>query len=251
MSSKNKFDILNEGLVSISREGWDKVGLATYREDYLDELSSLTWSRKGNYLKNSKLEISLHKYIMMKWYGEDEVKEMLDKGWVIDHMDNNGYNCTIENLEFLSRHINTSKGNWLDIEKEDARQHIALGLFKDFSTGNYQITIGFNDDVGLNKDDGKLLLLDNIKLLYNSSYKTVILEAERILNDYRENNEINLDKLSFKDIKIQPAIFINRPIDDKEEAFIKPYEGRYLLSGKGIYIHTIGYEKGWSLNEKE
>lgn len=38
---------------------------------------------------------------MEKWYGKETLDEMTEKGWVVDHMNNNGYDCRICNLEFL------------------------------------------------------------------------------------------------------------------------------------------------------
>lgn len=60
---------------------------------------------------------------------------------------NNRYDCRICNLEFLSFRHNVAKGQTLDVESAEMKYHIALNLFKDFSTGLYQISIGFNDNV--------------------------------------------------------------------------------------------------------
>lgn len=40
---------------------------------------------------------------------------------------------------------NTAKGQTLDIDSKRLSHRIALNIFKDFSTGYYQITIGCND----------------------------------------------------------------------------------------------------------
>lgn len=42
-TSKNKFEIINDE-INISKEGWPLIGLATYREDYYEELTSKTWT---------------------------------------------------------------------------------------------------------------------------------------------------------------------------------------------------------------
>ncbi|MGO5054583.1 HNH endonuclease [Holdemanella porci] len=109
--SKNKFEIINDE-IHITREGWPLIGLTTYREDYYEELTSKTWSlTKPNsdtedkgYLSNGTLGL-LHRYIAGKWYGEDVLKDMTEKGYVVDHMNNNHADCRISNLEFLKKSI--------------------------------------------------------------------------------------------------------------------------------------------------
>ena len=89
MASKNKFEIVN-GNVHISREGWKKIAEVTYREDYYEELTSVTWTEVNGYIKNAKYGY-LHRYMMEKWYGKELLMEMTQKGWVVDHMNHNGY----------------------------------------------------------------------------------------------------------------------------------------------------------------
>lgn len=151
--SKNKFEIVNND-VYITKDEWSIIGMTTYREDYYEELTSKTWRlTKANsntddkgYLSNSTLGL-LHRYIAAKWYGEDVLKEMTEKGYVVDHMNNNHVDCRISNLEFLKKSYNTAKGQAFDVDSKDMKRHIAVNLFKDFSTGYYQITIGCNDDI--------------------------------------------------------------------------------------------------------
>lgn len=152
--SKNRFEIAN-GNINILRDDWKKCAQVTYREDYFEELASVTWRENNGYVVNNKLGY-LHRYIMKKWYGEEIFDEMVKRGWVVDHMNNNGFDCRICNLEFLAPNQNIAKGHNLDIEAEEQRHHIALNLFKDFSTGLYQISIVFNDNVYLSNGIEKI-----------------------------------------------------------------------------------------------
>ena len=145
MASRNKFEVVN-GNVHIFRDGWEKVAEVTYREDYYEELTSVTWTKNNGYIKNSKLG-SLHRYMVEKWYGKEILQEMTEQGWVVDHMNNNGFDCRICNLEFLLSRHNVAKGQRLDVESKEMWKNIALNLYKDFTTGFYQIAIGFNDDI--------------------------------------------------------------------------------------------------------
>ena len=100
-TSKNKFEIINDE-IHISKEGWPLIGLTTYREDYYEELTSKTWTlTKANsetddkgYLSNKTLGL-LHRYIVAKWYGQDVLDTMTQKGFVVDHLNNNHTDCRI------------------------------------------------------------------------------------------------------------------------------------------------------------
>ena len=100
-TSKNKFEIINDE-IHISKEGWPLIGLTTYREDYYEELTSKTWAlTKANsetddkgYLSNKTLGV-LHRYIVAKWYGQDVLDTMTQKGFVVDHLNNNHTDCRI------------------------------------------------------------------------------------------------------------------------------------------------------------
>lgn len=87
---KNKFSVTGDSL-TIANEDWDKLASATIRDDYADELMSVTWSKNGEYLYSNKLKVYLHIFIMKKWYGDDVYNRMREAGCVVDHMDNNGF----------------------------------------------------------------------------------------------------------------------------------------------------------------
>ena len=70
--SKNTF-VVNDETITIMRSEWDKNALASYREDYYEELTSHTWGLKNGYPNNDALGGGLHRYMMAKWYGEDVI----------------------------------------------------------------------------------------------------------------------------------------------------------------------------------
>ena len=131
-TSKNKFEIINDE-IHISKEGWPLIGLTTYREDYYEELTSKTWTlTKANsetndkgYLSNKTLGL-LHRYIVAKWYGQDVLDTMTQKGFVVDHLNNNHTDCRISNLEFLKKAYNTAKGQAFDVDSKMMEHHIAV-----------------------------------------------------------------------------------------------------------------------------
>ena len=62
--TKNTFDI-SEDIVNIHRQEWEHIASASIREDYKEELCSVTWSINNGYLYNKKLGY-LHIYIVKK-----------------------------------------------------------------------------------------------------------------------------------------------------------------------------------------
>lgn len=123
--SKVKYNPQGEVLY-ISHPDWDFIATASLRSDYADEIQSVTWSKNGDYLYSSTFECYLHVYIMKKWYGEDFYEAMKANDYVVDHMDNNGYNCCIENLCFLASDENKAKG--MTVDKLSREKHTLPSL---------------------------------------------------------------------------------------------------------------------------
>ncbi|MDQ0216799.1 hypothetical protein J2S13_003285 [Oikeobacillus pervagus] len=125
----------------------EQIAFATYREDYYEELSTYTWTLSNGYPTNATLGGCLHRYMMAKWYGDVVLRDLIEKGYVVDHMNHGHMDCRISNLEFLKHNRNVAKGQYLDKEAKQMRYRLAVTLFKDFFTGCYQITIGCNNHI--------------------------------------------------------------------------------------------------------
>ena len=242
--SKNAFEIDGD-IISITRPEWGFKAYATVREDYLDEIQSVTWGLSyDRYPYNSKLG-TLHSYIMKKWYGEEFCQEMKEKDYVIDHMDNDSHNCCINNLSFLSNAYNKAKGLTFDQENK-AKEFIALTMFKDFFTGLYQITIMFNYPATLVVDGFDTpSVIELAYLLYEGDYRKVIADAEDILRDYKEDYTFNPEKTRAIDYHIEGCVGKTLPLEVHEE----------YLSGK--HGHTVCYFtrraaiQNWTKDTKE
>lgn len=246
MASKNSF-LVNGNTISINREGWDSLALATYREDYYAELTKYTWSINKGYPTNATLGGGLHRYMMAKWYGKEILDDLTSKGYVVDHMNNNHMDCRISNLEFLKHNRNVAKGQYLDKESKQMEHRIALSLFKDFSTGCYQITIGCNDTIVTKDAKGQEHYINAIKLLYNCDYSLVILDAEAILTEYEEHNGFSLNGLRYCDKRIieAPAIILTE--EEKTQPFVIRDGVTYLVLGTGnTYLSSVHYDEGWN-----
>lgn len=245
MPSKNTFSLVDNEIY-IMREGWKRNAITTYREDYYEELTSVTWSEKNGYLFNSKLGY-LHRYIMQKWYGKEVFSRMTAHSWVIDHMNGVKFDCRISNLEFLSINYNVAKGQTVDIDSEKLRMHLALTICKDFSTGYYQIHLGCNDDLSLYSmvQNRFLFRVAELHFLYNCDYRIVINEAISILLNYKLMKRINISSLQFVDWKADPAIPINLSEEEKNQAVIIRGGKVYGAIGNGFWFHSHTVEKGW------
>ena len=254
--SKNKFDIVNNE-IHITRKEWPFIGLTTYREDYYEELISKTWSLKPNngakdkgYLFNNALGL-LHRYIAGKWYGEDVLKVMTEKGYVVDHMNNNHVDCRISNLEFLKKAYNTAKGQTFDIDSKVMEHRIAVNIFKDFYTGCYQITIGCNDDIVGVTATGEKFHIVAIFLLYNSDYSIVINDAENILRIYETEGRVDVSKTHACDVRIRKTIDIKLTDEEKNRAVVIRDGVPYLVLGtEKNFLNSVHYQKGWIPPEK-
>lgn len=244
MPSKNTFSRHGDE-IHIFREEWDAVALTTYREDYFDELTSVTWTESRGYLTNGKLG-ALHRYIMGKWYGEEMLSELTNQGWVVDHMNNDGFDCRISNLEFLPTRHNVAKGQTVDVESETMRQHIALTMCKDFSTGYYQIHIGCNDPISIcNTVTGEIRPLAKLKLLYDCDYRIVINDARDILLNYDLYGKFNIEKLHCVDWKPEFCELIIPTEEEIGRPFIERDGKMYACIGNHIWFHSSSVENGW------
>lgn len=250
---KNNFEVRGD-IVYITREDWDCIATTTYRADYYDEIKSHVWNMDRNhYPVNSSLGGGLHRYIMRKWYGDDTVEEFSNKGFIVDHMNNRHNDCEITNLEFLLKDYNTSKGQQLDKDITKMQDKIILGVFKDFKTNCYQITIGCNDTVCC-KINGKERYVQDFKLLYDCSnleidYPIVLNDAERLLLCYMKEGARGIDfqKTSACDVRVYLAPDITITEEEKKQAFVKRGNQTFLVVGNGqSKLASVYFDKGWA-----
>ena len=205
-------------------------------------MQSVTWTF-GRYVENGKLGL-LHHYIIKKWYGEDVLKDLIAKGYVVDHLDNDGYNCRISNLEFLLKSHNTAKGQSFDIDAKNIRERIAVTLYKDFTTDYYQITIGCNDPICIRCADGKVKPIAVIRLLYSGDYFTVVNKAENIIRIYDTENEIEIDRNKLINCEMKEAVPISKEYKDAV-AFISDGKLYVNIDNEKVSIRSISMKKGW------
>lgn len=80
------------------------------------------------------------------YYGEGAIKKADEKGFVVNHIDNNGFNCRVSNLCFIPNDLNKAKGLTFDKRRREMVDDLTLTFYKDFITGQFPITITFNKE---------------------------------------------------------------------------------------------------------
>jgi len=243
-SSLNTFSISGNE-INIIRSFWPRMACTTYRPDYYDELTSKTWTLNNGYLSNSSLGL-LHRYIMRKWYGDEVFDYFTSEGYVIDHLNNDGMDCRITNLEFLKKNYNVAKGQAFDVDAKKIRFRIAVNIFKDFTTDCYQISIGCNDPICGTDSDGERFYIQSITLLYDCNYAIVINDAENILLQYESEGKITISNTHACDSRICKAIDVQLTEEEKNGAIVIRDGVPYLVLGTGnTFILSAHYDEGW------
>lgn len=243
MPRATKFEIVGNEII-ILRDDWRAV--TTYCAEHYNKIAEREWRKDNNgYIVNSSFGY-LHRHIMRLWYGEEVLNDMTQKGYVVDHMNNDHTDCRISNLEFLKKAYNTAKGQSFDVDAKELKWRIAVNLFKDFSTGCYQITIGCNDTIVFKDADGEVKYVNVIRLLYDCDYSIVINDAENILREYDTTGTISLNCTHACRIRIETAPIFPLTAEEKNSGIVWRDGVPYLVLGTGkTYLDAVHYEEGW------
>lgn len=118
------------------------VGITNYRKDIWEEFNSVNWYiNSDNLEKQNKSYVYtgsgkfankkyLHVIVMIKWYGEKEVVDAHQNGYIVEHFDNHEYNCMIDNLAFVSNDLNLAKAHLYDKERVKYKNIVAVNFLK-------------------------------------------------------------------------------------------------------------------------
>ncbi len=144
--------------IRLTREQWKgKDAYITNYPGLLDEVKKYTWTYTGDahtYLRNNILATSLHKFVLDYLYGKEKIDEMIGESNIIEHLDNNGLNCTYENLHILSSDLNKAKAFSVDKEYEYLKTNIIPAMITDVYYNHnkkiFQMQVTFNKDIVFN-----------------------------------------------------------------------------------------------------
>jgi hypothetical protein len=167
------------GYTDYTEELWNKINLVNWKVKWGKENSQ--GGRKGyigTYSKKLGDYKMLHQIVMIHWYGFEALKEAYEKDFIVEHMDNNSFNCCTNNLCFAPNNVNIAKGQTYDKERIEAFPIVAISMFKDFETQKFQITVGFNKEV-FKQTQNDLVGINDIRLVYDNNYRRTLMDAEK------------------------------------------------------------------------
>ncbi len=226
------------------------IGKASVRADYLDEIQSVSWSVSNGYLRNDELGM-LHKYIIGKWYDSGLREDMQKQGFIIEHLNGDKMDCQISNLYFLHQDENTAKGQTLDRAfSSNAPQEVALRIYKDVTTGAFQITFTFNFPLPVCQLPDLKTPIQDVRLLYGSDidYRLVIADAKLILLEWELSKRIPISRLHHRDIKKEfVTIMTGVPPNLLDYGTITTPDGKtyYNSDSPTCAMQSIPFEPGW------
>lgn len=249
--------------ISINIKGTSKLAFVNYTNELLEIIKNARFRvpktekaiKEYKYLYSNEYKKTLHQIVIDYYFGEDFRKKLYELDYIIEHLDNDGFNCEISNLYFLKKIKNTYKGWYFDKEIVKAIPIMGLKIYHLIENKTFQITIAFNQSF-VNKTSGKIL--DTIRLLYEYNYEIVLQDAEQILEAVVNSNYINFKEWKklyrYNDIEINYAPEIQLTEEEKQQGYgtIIYREGRaHILLGQdensvGL-INSIPYKSNWEL----
>lgn len=155
------------------------------------------------------------------------IEEAYEKKFIVEHMDNDSFNCCIDNLSFAPDNVNKAKGLTYDIEREEAIPIVAVNMFKDFDTQKFQITVGFNKPMYQVSEQG-YIDVTALKLVYKNDFRRTLLDAQEILYEVINNGLLDTGKLHHLDYKAERTILTVLQ-DGEEGASMIQRNGEWLL----------------------
>lgn len=216
--------------IYFSDEKMKSLGYTDYDDKLFEKINSVNWTvSKGRYLYSSKLKRSLHQVVMAHWYGEDAFIESRKNKFIIEHHNNEGFDCQISNLSFAPEPINKAKAFTYDPDRKSVMPIIAVNFYKDFQSGKYQITVGFNKPHYLvNPAENKAVDVTAIYLLYKNDFYRTMTDASTIIHELKTYSKINLANLRYEKLNYKESIIIEMEPGNEDAVFFE-HEGRLVM----------------------
>jgi len=225
--------------IVLKRDQW-KGHTATI-SDYpglLEGVMKFTWTYKEGdhpYLICGKLETSLHKYVLSFLYGVDQLNHMLDNDNIIEHLDNDGLNCTYDNLHIISADYNKAKAFTIDKEREldpEIPSYIT-DVYYSHEKRYYQMQVFFNRDVFFNKYTGQPI--EELVFQYNDFRKLYVDWV--YIYGCRKQGIFNLSTFHMDRLIPKGRSIIDLNEDEKDQIFIQR-DGQWFM-----HLNPDGGEK--------
>lgn len=243
--------------IYFSEDGIEMLGYTDYTPELWSIINNSTWTytkdKSGNpkYIKSSRLNKTLHQVVIDYFFSEEIRTKAYEKDYIIEHLDNNGFNCKISNLYFMKKLTNTYKGWGFDKKSKNAIPIASIKMFHIIDTGRFQISVAFNYPF-FNTETKKNLC--SVKLLYDKSYDIVFQDAETLLDYILNNMKFDVEELKtllrFKDIRIEEyeQIYPSEQYKDLQGGNCVMIDGKaHIVQGfdERMRIISIHYDKNW------
>ena len=186
-------------------------------------MKKYTWtykrSEKNNhpYLWCSKTGLSLHEFVLGFIYGAESIDKMQDEGNIIEHLDNDGLNCTYENLHMLSYDMNKAKAFSIDKrQSEEVFLPYILDVYYLHDKKQFQMQIYMNDDICFDRETG--IPIEMFICHYND-FDNLYLDWFYLLKN-RANKNLDIAKLNAIQIDMKERTMIETTSEEKNSPII-------------------------------
>jgi hypothetical protein len=249
--------------IGINIKGLHKLAFTNYTEELFEIIKNARFRipktpeaiRSYKYPYSNEYKKYLHQIAFDYYFGEDARKKFYESGYIIEHLDNDGFNCDISNLFILKEIKNTYKGWHFDKECRKALPIMALKIYHMIHNKTFQIAIVFNRSF---INDASKRVLNTVRLLYDYNYEIVLQDAEQIIESIVSTGHINFTKWRslhrFDDIEViyAPEIELSEEEKKQEYGTLIFREGKaYLLLGQSEdsigLMNSIPYKVNWDL----
>jgi len=251
--------------ISINIDGMSKLAFVDYSEDMLEIIKSARFRvprtpetrTKYKYPYSNEYGKTLHQIVFDFYFSEEKRTELYAQKYIIEHLDNDGFNCRISNLYFLKDIKNTYKGWHLDKISKESMPVVAMKIYHIFENKTFQIVLFFNQSF-VNKST--LNYLQTVKLLYEYNYEIVLQDAEQILESIVNTGEIRFDQwrklYRYNDIRMTYFPKIELTEEEKQQGFgtLIWRDGKALLlvgmdeNSIGL-VNSVPYEVDWDVKQ--
>lgn len=216
-------------IIRLKREQWRgrEAQISNY-PGLFEEVKKYTWTYVDNghpYLYSNKLKMHLHKFVLMQLYGETNLSKMLSAGNIIEHLDNDGLNCSYDNLHVLSADYNKAKAFTIDkVEGDPVIPAYVTDVYYSHKNSRYQMQIFFNKDIYRSIQDN--IPIESFRCLY-PNFVNLFWDWHYVLESH-ESEYFDITKFHASQI-----IETKRPIlvltEEEKDHVIIERDGKYYL----------------------
>lgn len=212
--------------ISINIKGLNKLAFVDYTPEMYELINNARFRipkdeaarEQYKYPYSNEYKKTLHQISFDYYFGVELREDAYAKDYIIEHLDNNGFNCSISNLFLLRKNKKTYKGWHFDKLVNDNKHIAALTVYHILENKTFQVTIVFN---AAYKNPVTGMLLQKVRLLYSYNYEIVLQDAEQIIEAISNGEEIHFEKWKeiyrFKDIRFEYAAEVELTDEEKKQ----------------------------------